>query len=316
MKVFIENQYFNLLDEILESSYREFAHNKIANFNSLIHLLTALPICCDISNDEIKIITDNISGNKKFTSLREIAVLNAIKKQSLKQWDFIDAGFNEYSGYYFLFKKGYEKIGEEKGVFVKDISFDGSECLSQYLIVDKSVGNDWETLDISIPHCNAMLIIDKYVFSHPFKIKIDGLLKLLKLYKGKLKETFHLSIIYSEEKGGKRISNKKDVEFAFHKIRELENIELELIADNNIPTDDRLIFTNYTSGNIGHPFGKHITRINQKFLGFGKDGSEITSNYNDYKKRLKNWFDFIQNSKQNNIRSSYNFKNRIFSFVI
>lgn len=315
MKVFIENQYFNLLDKILESSYNEFAHKKIANINSLIHLFTALPVYCDINIEEIKTITDNVSGNKNFTSLKEIVITQAIKNQTLKLYNTKSIPIEDHSAFYFYFNKSISKAGEEKGVFAKDIEFDGSDCLNNFLVVDKSVKNDWEILKTSIPPCNAMLIIDKYVFSHPFKIKIEGLLKFLKLYKGKLKDPFHLSIIYSDEKAGVRISKEKDIDFAFTNIKELGNVELEFIADNNIPTDDRLIFTNYTSGNIGHPFGKHNTRFNQKFLGFGNDGFEIMRNYKEYKRRLSSWFEFIQNVDNCNRRTSSNFKNRLFTFI-
>ena len=111
MKVFIENQYFNLLDKILISSYKEYAHKKIANINSLIHLFTALPVYCDINIEEIKAITGNVSGNKNFTSLKEIVITQAIKNQTLKLYNTKIIPIEYHIAFYFYFNKSIRKAG-------------------------------------------------------------------------------------------------------------------------------------------------------------------------------------------------------------
>lgn len=112
-------------------------------------------------------------------------------------------------------------------------------------LTDEPIDDDWEPVKYSIPPVNAMLIIDSYIFGNPFEKKLKSLIEFVKLYKGNLSIPFHLTILFTLAQGNHHLVKK-----AFQLLSDIGNIEIQLLADKNLPTSDRLIFTNYTSGDI------------------------------------------------------------------
>jgi hypothetical protein len=110
------------------------------------------------------------------------------------------------------------------------------------------------------------------------------------------------------------------VQIAFNKLSTLENIEVELILlKRNIPRD-RVIYTNYSIIDIGHPFEttdiqNRKTVYNQMFIPQNNDFVKIKNKIDGFKNILNDWKKTINGILKSDKMQTNPFKNRIFSEV-
>lgn len=318
MVSYIAQDYFEKIEKLLIDAKNDILTNKPSNINILFQLLSALPIATNIEEQEVKKYAKGIFGNKNYTSFRDRIISNAIKNQRLKICHTPE-NIENYNAFYFFNNEAGNQIGNSNGIAVKDRAYDGSDFFNDCTVVNLPIENNWQAIAGSIPPCNAMLIIDKYIFGHPFEEKLRSLKSFIEMYKAHTQIKFHLSILFSQENYG-TICTPDQIEKAFNELRSISNLELQLFSDNKIPTKDRLFFTNYCSGNIGHPHDKGQTRFNQLFLGREDRKDKIRRNYNIYMEELKSWHSFIQRipDRIGQIKTKWmssDFTNRIFQLT-
>lgn len=312
---YIAQEYFEKIDKLLIDAKDDILTNKPSNINILFQLLSALPISTNIEEQEVKKYAKGIFGNKKYTSFKEIIISNAIKNQRLNICHTPE-NIENYNAFYFLDNEAGDQTGYLNGIAIKDKTYDGTDFFNDCTVVDLPIENDWLGITDSIPPCNAMLIIDKYIFGNPFEEKLSSLKSFIEMYKADTQIEFHLSILFSQENNG-TICTPAQIERAFNELCSINKLELQLLSDNRIPTRDRLFFTNYCSGNIGHPHDSGSTRFNQLFLGREDSKEKIRRNYNYYTAELKSWHSFIQRvpDRMGQIQTrwiSSDFTNRLF----
>ena len=157
-----------------------------------------------------------------------------------------------------------------------------------------------------------MLLIDKYLFATDKKLQ--NLSKFIKLYiSERLEIPFQLTIISSYDNNNRTIAPAKFEKY-ISELNKIENLKYEILLDKNIPIDDREFYTNYTKGNIGHPFDNRKTVFNQNFIA---TSNNIKRDYIDYSQRLLAWDKFRSSVPEKmgltkTRLSNSVFKNRIF----
>lgn len=312
---YIAQDYFGKIEELLVNAKEDILTNKPSNINILFQLLSALPISTNIEEQEVKKYAKGIFGNKKYASFKDRIISNAIKNQRLNICHTPE-NIENYNAFYFFNNEAGEQIGNSNGIAIKDRAYDGSDFFNDCTVVDLPIENNWLGIADSIPPCNAMLIIDKYIFGNPFEEKLSSLKSFIEMYKANTQIKFHLSILFSQENNG-TICTPTQIETAFNELCSINNLELQLFSDNRIPTRDRLFFTNYCSGNIGHPHDPGSTRFNQLFLGREDKKEKIRRNYKTYTEELNFWHSFIQRvpDRMGQIQTKWvssNFTNRLF----
>ncbi len=319
MENYISKDYFPRLEELMVSAKEDILSGKASNLNILFQLLSALPLNIDLKNTDVVKYARSLLGNKAYDSFKDRIIMNALKNQKLKTCDFIDikTDIKNPSAFYFLSDASVEAVDQSIGVVCKGLDYDGEEFYESCTVADLPISNDWKPISNSVPPANAMLLIDKYIFGSPVENKLKSLLEFIKLYKGSLKIPFHLSILFSNEHGNQNICTKYQINNAFDELRKINNLEVRLYLDNNIPHHDRLIFTNYTTGNIGIPFAGFNTRFSQNFLGRSTSAEGVLRNYKHYKKDLISWNSFLLKipNRMGNIQTIWetsNFENRLF----
>jgi hypothetical protein len=317
---YISQNYFERIEELLIDAKDDILTSKASNLNILFRLLSALPLSTNIEEQEIKKYAKGIFGNKVYTSFKDRIISNAIKNHRL---DICKTPENvgNHSAFYFFNNEEGTQISYSSGVAIKDRTYDGLDFFDNCTVANLPIETDWQVIADSIPPCNAMLIIDKYIFGHPFEEKLSSLKSFIEIYKADIEIKFHLTIIFSQENNRTTICTPAQIETAFNELRSINGVELQLFSDNNIPTRDRLFFTNYCSGNIGHPFDGGLTQFNQHFLGREQREDKIRRNYKTYKKNLSFWYSFIQKipEKIGEIRTKWvssDFTNRLFEPTI
>ena len=292
-----------------------------SSIKAVVELLSSLPLHIDLGDEVLlKYLKGNDIG-QSFTSIRNLILKLAVRNQHLKQWQDFTEIPTDLNSYYFLSNHDGEDLTKTKGIVAKDAKYDGSGFYETLTVADLQIEKDLSVLADSVPPCNAMVIIDKYLFGPPFERKLKGLTEFISLFKRDLQIPFHLSILFaSEDKNGRIIAIKSNIDKAFEKLSGLPNVELELLVDNKIAEHDRLIMTNYTSINIGKPFDGTKTKFNQKFLGRSNGNQSIIDNYRDHKSKLLEWQRFInlippQMGLQKTRWQTSKFKNRIFEIL-
>lgn len=316
MENFISEEYFLKLDELLNSAKEEILSGKATNLNALFQLLNALPLNIILNGLDLEEFAKSLQGNKDYTSFKGPIIMNAIKNLQLRSYKYEVFDFKNMSAFYFLNRTNGNEIERNLGVACKGIEFSGEDFYDNCTIADEPIAENWEPIKNSVPPVNAMLVIDKYIFDKPFEKKIQNLIEFIKLYKNNLQIPFHLTILFSLNQGDQNLINK-----AFRLLSEIGNMEVQLYADHNLPSSDRLFFTNYTSGNIGHPFDARPTRFTQNFLGRNNSIERIRNNYKNYRTDLLKWdlvikkipqkFGIMQSKWESSI-----FTNRLFEPVL
>ncbi len=290
MENYISQDYFSKIEELLISAKEDILTGKATNLTALFQLLSALPLNINLNDLDIKKFAKSLMGNKAYTSFKDLIILNALKNQQLKSYKSEPFDIQNLSAFYFLNINNGLEIAQSYGIACKGLDFNGEEFYDNCTITDEPIADTWEPVVKSVPPVNAMLIIDKYIFDNPFDKKIQSLIQFIKLYKGNLQIPFHLTILFSLNQGNQNLTDK-----AFLLLSEIGNIKVQLYADHNLPSSDRLIFTNYTSGSIGHPFDGRETRFSQNYLGRENSIERIRNNYRNYRKDLIKWNSIVKN---------------------
>jgi hypothetical protein len=143
---------------------------------------------------------------------------------------------------------------------------------------------DYSNIEKSTPPCNGMLIVDSYLFNDKIK-KMESLIKFIELFvPKKLKIPFQLTILSSSEHD-KKVVSTESLKSQISELEKIPNINLNVFIDNNLykSISDRLIFTNYTKGSIGHPFDRK-TVFSQNFIPLSNN---LKFDFQDYKSTLK-----------------------------
>lgn len=293
MENFISQDYFPKLEELLVSATADILSGNATNLAALFQLLSALPLNIDLKELDVKKYAKSLIANKAYTSFKDRIVMNAIKNQQLKLCSLEGFEITNLSAFYFFNTINVDEISQTHGIVCKGLDYTGDEFYDDCTVADLPIDETWEQVKKTIPPVNAMLIIDQYIFGNPFPGKLASLIEFIKLYKANLKIPFHLSILFSSEKKGSTICNYAQIIKAFEKLSEINNLEIRFYLDNSIPKPDRLVYTNYTSGNIGHPFAPNDTRFSQNFLGRANKAVKITTNYTNYKKEVLYWNNFL-----------------------
>jgi len=311
MEIFISNKFLDefVLFEDYVTSIK--IRSKIEICNKIFYLISSgLDINSDLSPEEITKCFD-ISGEKKYKNIKDVISSIAIKNSNFK---FFNLNFNDipnHIAYYFLNNEIFKN--KNYGVIKVDDLYDLSDFYSNCTLNSLDIGeDDYSLIEKSAPPCNSMILIDKYLFKGEKKLK--KLIKFLNIYiNDDLEIPFQLTILSSYENNNINIPltvfNK-----AIYEFDKIKNLNFQILLDKKIPKDDRIFFTNYTKGNIGHPFDRE-TIFNQNFLATSQN---IKRDYEDFFKSLKELRKFIEKIpyKMGNIITRYEnikFENRIFS---
>lgn len=297
---------------MLNPSAGDILSGRITAKTSLFNLLMALPL-----NTEVREAI-NLEILREPKSFKDYILKNAVKNNQLKEKCISgsDINFENLSAYYFLDNDNANNFSKHNGIVCKGPSFKCDSFYNDCTITDLPISDSWDPIQAHIPPVNAMLIIDKYIFS-PLEKKLSNLISFIKLYKNKLDIPFHLSILFSSEIKGKTNCTPSQIQKAFDEIQNIGNIEVRLYSDNNISTHDRLIFTNYTSGNIGIPFDNRDTRFTQNFIGVESSHEKIIKNYFNYKEDILKFQSYLskipkQMGSLKSIWETSTFSNRLF----
>lgn len=322
MEAYVSKEFLNHLDDIWDSAKNDILSPRITNLQALLSLILALPVKSDISKEDVEQIITEKKGSTILKSIQEIFA--SINIRDNKKF-LVGASLSEienYSAYYFLDSKSDKET--DLGIVVKDKEFDGSSFYNNCTVTDLAIPEKggWDFLKENIAPSNAMLIIDRYIFGGPIELKLKNLIDFIILHKKNIKIPFHLSLIFSSDlKSSKQPPLSEElISKSFEKILSLGNIECEFVIENRDPYHDRLVFTNYTSGNIGLPFTDGPTRFNQNFLGYEMNSERVKKNYSQYKRDLKYWKSIINKAPVkigvHKVKwKSSDFENRIFSVL-
>jgi len=294
MENYINQDYFSRLEELMTLSVGDIQSGKVSNISAIFLLLDALPLNIDLNEEDIEKYALSMRTNEPYRSFQDRFVRNAIKNKQLMTREIAvdNSNINNLSAYYFLNNSNTNELEKSKGIVCKGLDYKGEAFYDNCTLTDLPI-QTWEPIRESIPPVNAMLIIDKYIFSKPLKIKIQSLIDFVTLYKANLEIPFHLSILFSSENHGKSHVTQAQIDEVFQTISSIRNLEVTLYLDNSIPVDDRLVYTNYTTGSIGHPFDVRPTRFSQNFLGRENSSANIIRNYTNYRKDILFWNSFI-----------------------
>lgn len=320
MECYISQDYFPKLEELLTSAKDDILTERATNLNVLFQLLSALPLNIDLKDLDIKKFAKSLVGNKTYTSFKDRIIINAIKNQKLKtcHLEGLETKINNLSAFYFFNSDDASEFSITKGIVCKGLDYKGNSFYDDCTVADLPINKGWELVKDTIPPTNAMLIVDQYLFSIPNQErKLQNLIEFIELYKGKLEIPFHLSILFSATNRYNELCSPLYIQQAFQKLSEIPNTKIQLFIHNYIPRHDRLIFTNYTSGNIGIPFDDRETRFTQNFLGRENSSAKILRNYRNYENDLIFWYTFLNNIPYNigNVQTKWEsskFTNRLF----
>jgi hypothetical protein len=324
MKVYLNLAFIKALENIILQSPLKLNDDndvQIQNVLNVRHLLQVLPIVIDAECNYHNRILPILKCFKE----EELSLLKIILKRNPTAsfenlfCEDVNNKFKDNSGIYFVNDNGLKEVAEKTGITFCD----GDYLKNNYLFKDYNLnirpfdGCFNNVLNV-VPPTNSMLIIDRYIFDKPFDEKLNNLLVFITKFKQNCTQIpFHLSIIYSDQKGTLPPQN---VQIAFNKLSTLENIEVELILlKRNIPRD-RVIYTNYSIIDIGHPFEttdiqNRKTVYNQMFIPQNNDFVKIKNKIDGFKNILNDWKKTINGILKSDKMQTNPFKNRIFSEV-
>lgn len=310
MEVFISELFLDKLSDIEKGSPR----NVIVTVDKIERIVTSnLKISCNISIENAKNYYD-VSGSKSFDSIKQGCIHNAIKNGTYTYNDLTFEENNNNKAIYFYDKSLPNK--NNLGLVYIDTENKFDYFFGKCTVNSNPLKDDYEIIEDAAPPCNSMLIVDKYIFFEPKKIK--NLIRFINAYNNKeLKIPFHLSIISSYENMNKSLP-PKNIRDAVSELDLVTNLNYGIYLDNRIPLDDRAIYTNYTKGSIGHPFDDRKTVFNQNFMATSE---RINKDYDDYLIDLKEWKNFIikipktMGIIQTKYLNKIGFENRLFDSI-
>jgi hypothetical protein len=304
MEVYLSEDYLPVLENILNEKCNDlFNIEKIYNIKSITKLITALPVFTDISFQKAKDLLENFNDQTNRNNIRSSLISSLINASNFYPINFnLTTEIPNYSGYYFISDQKLAFNAEQKGLAIKNQNYKGEEYYNKLTCAHVNLeDNDYSSLNERIPPCNAMVIYDRYLFT-PFNKKFKNLKTFIEIFSKGLKIPFHLTLIFSSKNGLDELISSHDLIKCFSLLNQ-NNIQTQFIINNQNNEDrlssDRLIYTNYTTINIGHPFHKYRTVFNQNFLGSGYDEREIKKNYEMYKSDLSNFSKIIELANKN-----------------
>jgi hypothetical protein len=310
MEVFVSETFLDEFTNLENKSIENKDRSKSEAYYKIYKLVnSAFNIRSDISSD-YAISRFDITGNKSFENIKDLVAFRAIKSENYKYSELNFEVIPNFSAFYLI--TATQIINKQSGVIIIDDLINLNNFYSECTVNSLEIRDDYSIIKEAVPPCNSMIIIDKYLFVGDKKL--NNLLKFIKLYHNKVLDVpFQLTIISSYDNNNKTISPSifKD---SIQELDRIENFNYEILLDKNIRTGDRLIYTNYTKGNIGHPFDNRPTVFNQNFLG---TSDNIKRDYIDFFKSLtdlEKFCDKIPETMGIIETRFYNvkFKNRIF----
>jgi hypothetical protein len=322
MEIYLSHNYIENIYQILNRTEesKTIAPPKWLFFHKLERFLCSLPVLCDISEDEIFLLKENVKNQKSLT-LKYLLLLKIISSgKNFVQLKNPILKIEKYSAYYFIDDTSLINDAQNLGVLSTNSSkFIDSNLFDNFTFTNrKIINNNYKSLRKYHTPANALIIRDKYLLK-PVRQKIHNLSKFISYIIGDVKIKFHLTLIFS--------TNLRDNTVGMNEIDELIsefknfNLLLEIIIDNELKSSDRICYTNYSTITIGHPFQDGITYISQNFLGYGSDSNEINIHYEDYKSDLKKLSSTIHKANQKDA-GNYDciypmgfFRNRIFNII-
>lgn len=313
MEIFVTDKFLDEFTSLESDSFKNNDRSKLEVYIKIYKLISSgLRIRSDITIDNLKSRFDP-SGNKSYKDIKDIIAAFAIKSGDYKYREMNFEIVPNYNAYYLLgdtFKKG-----KHSGTIMIDDLKNLDDFYSGCTVNSLEISNDYSIIEKSVPPCNSMMIIDKYLFNGDKKL--ENLIKFIKLYKNKeLDVPFQLTIVSSYDNSNRTIS-PSIFQKSILALNRIENFNYEILLDKNIPIDDREIYTNYTKGSIGHPFDDRKTLFNQNFLA---TSDNIMRDYMDFYQSLISWKKFCSEipEKMGNIATKFSnteFKNRLFENI-
>lgn len=285
MEIFITDKYFGKLEKLYaETNQHKLIRGEAAGLQTLFQMLISLPLNTDIPSEKIAEIARNSAGKKEYDSYKELYLMSALKSQSVNRKQFGETeSISNFSAFYFKTNCNTGEITKGNGIAGKGNDFTGDSFYEDCSITDLSIKPGWLPSEKSVPPVNAMLIADPYIFGHPFDKKLNRLTEFVKFYAKKTTISFHLTVLFCLQKNFKCVCTPVQVSKALNELSKIGEIEIQLISSNK--EHDRLIFTNYTSGNVGNLFSNSKTVFNQNFLAVGR-ANKIRLSYETYKREL------------------------------
>ena len=250
MKVYLNLAFIKALESMIIQSRinNDFVENnvQIRNIINVNSLLQSLPVVIDAEcNYDNHIIPElKCIKEEKLFLLKSIIKIPTTSFENLFCKD-VEHKFKNNSGIYFLNNNVLKAKAEESGItFCDGVFLEKNVLFKEYSFTKRPFDGCFDNILNNVPPTNSILIIDRYIFDKPHNEKLNNLLAFVTKFKQNCTHIpFHLSIIYSDQKGTLPIMN---VQNAFNKLSSLKNIEVELILLKiNIPRD-RVIYTNYS----------------------------------------------------------------------
>jgi hypothetical protein len=310
MEVFVSENFLDEFTNLENKSFKNNDRSKLEIYYKIYKLVySAFSITSDISLDNL-ISGFDLTGNKAYNDIKDLIKQHTIKSGSYKYSELNFEVIPNFSAFYLITAN--QIINKQSGVIIIDDLINLNNFYSECTVNSLEIKDDYSIIKEAVPPCNSMIIIDKYLFDG--EKKLNNLIKFIKLYHNKVLDIpFQLTIISSYENYNKTISPSIFNDY-IQELDRIENFNYEILLDKNIPRSDRLIYTNYTIGNIGHPFDNRPTVFNQNFLG---TSNNIKRNYLEFYQRLIEWEKFCDKipEKMGLIETRFcnvQFKNRIF----
>ncbi|MCF8423864.1 MAG: hypothetical protein K9H41_05935 [Bacteroidia bacterium] len=299
MEVYISKQFLENLDNKSRNVDQKNSDEEIISVLKIKKLLSLLKINTNFSKEEILSYLD-LSGNYTSNSIKEMCLSLALKDGRCNLNDLKFDSIPNNKAFYF-----YDELLPDKSsngiIYFKNVS-GINDFYSKCMRTSRDLNEvDYSIIKTSAPDCNSMLYIDPYFFGDKDPVKrnkkTQKFIELLNYYlKSNLKVQFHLTILapfgaYENQK--KKVVPFDEIVFneAKEKLEKVKNLLFEIKLCDSIRwqkgsvEQDRIFYTNYTSGNIGHP-GTPKTLFNQNFIPRDED---VKNGYREFINNLVHW---------------------------
>ena len=326
MVTYISKQFLEDIETRLRSAFGQMDGAEVAKFEQLKESLLISEIITNFEKNEALKFMD-FEGNYKTNSYKEMILCCAIKDGRYTVNDLQFQAIPNHKAFYFYDESLPDKSNNGV-VYFKDASL-AKDFYSRSTVVGRNINQDYSLIKNAAPDCNSMLYIDPYLFSDRTpkqrEMKNKRFIEFLNCYiHSNLKMKFHLTILspmglpkqmsqdityFEEEVFLEMYSALKQVNNLYFEIRLCK----KLFWENSEKEQDRIFFTNYTNGNMGHPF-KNKTYFTQNFIAYTKPIKEY---YEEFISDLTHWNRFIEalSDKIDGRKTKYSnevFTNRLF----
>lgn len=285
--------------------HREFARSQdidkeLSNTRKIINLLksSAFEILTDKNEEELTSIFKDykIHGSDFIRSLEECIVRKQIRSclKFKKEYTSDDSKS-------FIFRNNDLSSIVDESLITVDASKDKWN-LPLKIVSDQPFKGEYNKLKSVLPKCNCLFYIDPFI-SAGSQINLDEFKKLLGSFNGNKKvANFHLTVLSSagrvlREKGkrnGYAVHDQEHIDALLNVLKE-SGMDFQLYLAEKFPErfNDRVFFTNYYTGNFGHP--DRPTRFSLNSMAILDNPQLINESYKAYKYDLESWSYFIKN---------------------